>query len=75
MKQIDESLGGCNRTPWAPAPPAELAKGAHNWGGFSAYGNQLYTVLVHQNKQDLENKGGAFNCMVDDAVVGGAMLL
>ena len=42
-----------------------------HWSGFSAYGNQLYTVLVHQNKQDLGNKGGAFNYMVDDAVVGG----
>ena len=46
-----------------------------HWSGFSAYGNQLYTVLVHQNKQDLGNKGGAFNYMVDDAIVGGAMLL
>jgi hypothetical protein len=31
MKQIDESLGGCNRTSWAPASPAELVKGTHNW--------------------------------------------
>lgn len=42
-----------------------------HWSSFKPYGNQLYTVLVHQNKQDLENKGGAFNYMVDDAVVGG----
>ena len=38
---------------------------------FKAYENQLYTVLVHQNKQDLENKGGSFNYMVDAAVTGG----
>jgi hypothetical protein len=31
MKQIDESLGGCNRTSWAPASPAELVKGTHKW--------------------------------------------
>jgi hypothetical protein len=42
-----------------------------HWSGYKAYGNQLYTVLVHQNKQDLGNKGGAFNYMVDDAVIGG----
>jgi hypothetical protein len=34
MKQIDESLGGCNRTSWAPASPAELVKGTHNWNGW-----------------------------------------
>ena len=38
-------------------------------------GNQLYTVLVHHNKQDLGNKGGAFNYMVDDAVVGGGNVI
>ena len=30
MNQNDESLGGCNRTSWALALPAELVEGTHN---------------------------------------------
>lgn len=38
---------------------------------FQAFKNQLYTVLVHQHKQDSHNKGGAFNFMVPESVVCG----
>ena len=35
---------------------------------FRPFGNQLYTVLVHQHKQDSSNQGGAFNFMVPESV-------
>ena len=40
-------------------------------GKFSAHGNSLCTCLVHQNKEDTRNPGGAFNYFIDDAVKGG----
>ena len=38
---------------------------------FSAHANSLCTCLVHQNKEDTRNPGGAFNYFIDDAVKGG----
>ena len=40
-------------------------------GNFSAHGNSLCTCLVHQNKGDVRNPGGAFNYFIEDAVKGG----
>ena len=40
-------------------------------GKVTPHGNSLCTCLVHQNKEDPKNPGGAFNYFIEDAVAGG----